>query len=827
MWLLLFIVIFGVLFYHRASLMVWTIAIGLSLFFFSYFSHAFIITKIIDWLLYFAIFTPLQVKQLRQQWISKPALNIYRKLMPYMSNTEREALDSGTIGFEGDLFTGMPNWASLLTIPAPTLTAEEQSFLEHEVEELCSMIDEWEITFTRRDLPEKMWQFIKQKGFFALIIPKRYGGKEFSAYAHSQVLIKIASRSLVVASSVSVPNSLGPAELLLHYGTDEQKNHYLPRLAAGEETPCFALTSPDAGSDAANMPDHAIICKGHFQGKEMIGMRLTWDKRYITLAPVATVLGLAFKLYDPEHLIGNEEDLGITCALIPTTTQGVMIGDRHFPLDSPFQNGPTHGKDVFVPLDWIIGGINMAGKGWRMLMECLSAGRAISLPSTVTGSAKAGIYATGAYARIRKQFGVSIGHFEGIQEVLARMAYNLTVMDALRSFTATAIDSGQRPAVASAIAKAHTTERARKIGLDAMDIHGGKGICLGPNNYLGRTYQAAPISITVEGANLLTRCLIIFGQGAMRCHPFIYKEFLAAQHPDEHERLYQFDAALFGHIGFTLSNVVRSLWLSLTGGRAVISPRRGTVGRYFQLLQRYSAAFALLSDTCVMSLGAELKRKEIMSGRLGDVLSYLYSLACVLKKYIDDGAPTADSPLLHFTCQELIYSIQDSINEILYNFPIRSLRWVLHCCIFPFGKRAHRPNDHLARKVAELLTMPCETRSRLTNGLSLATDQHNFLMKLDAVMQCIIACEPLEKRLTLAHKEHRIKGHTPLELVDSALKARLISETEAKQLIETIELRAQIIAVDHFAPGELAHQTTAEKKPVTTIDPVATSMGVK
>ncbi|HYL19990.1 MAG TPA: acyl-CoA dehydrogenase, partial [Burkholderiales bacterium] len=501
------------------------------------------------------------IPQLRRALLSDPLLGWFRKVMPQVSQTEQEALEAGTVWWDGDLFSGKPDWNKLLAYPKPTLTSEEQAFVDGPVEELCRMCDEWQISYELNDLPPEVWQFIKDQGFLGMIIPKRYGGMGFSALAHSEVIMKLGSRNATACVSVMVPNSLGPAELLLHYGTEEQKNYYLPRLAKGLEMPCFALTGPEAGSDAGAIPDFGVVCKGVHEGKEVVGFRVTWEKRYITLGPVATLLGLAFKLYDPDHLLGQHEDLGITVALIPTKHPGVNIGRRHFPLNGSFMNGPNSGKDVFIPLDWVVGGRDYVGQGWRMLMECLAAGRAISLPSSTTGGAKTAVRATGAYSRVRSQFRVPIGKFEGVEEALARMGGNLYVMEAARLMTAGAVDLGEKPSVVSAIVKYHCTERARQVVNDAMDVHGGKGICLGPNNYLGRGYQQIPIGITVEGANILTRSMIIFGQGAIRCHPYVLREIAATREADPASASRAFDEALWGHVSFVVRNVVHSLWL--------------------------------------------------------------------------------------------------------------------------------------------------------------------------------------------------------------------------------------------------------------------------
>ena len=557
-WLLLFVGGALYLAYQRVSLATATIAIGVALLAYTLLGSGSTFWLALLWFAFAAV-VALNVDALRMRFVTKPFLMVYRRMLPSMSDTEREALEAGTVWWDGEIFSGKPDWPKLLTAKAPRLTAEEQAFIDGPCEELCRMVDDWDITHRRADMPPQVWDYLKKKGFFAMIIPKKYGGLEFSAYAHSCVLVKLASRSATVSSTVAVPNSLGPAELLLHYGTEEQKNHYLPRLARGEDIPCFALTGPRAGSDAASIPDTGVVCRGLYEGREVVGLRLNFSKRYITLAPIATVIGLAFRLYDPDKLLGGDKtDYGITCALIPRSTPGVTIGRRHFPLNVPFQNGPLAGKDVFVPLDAIIGGPKMAGQGWRMLVEQLSVGRCISLPSSATGGAKAGVYASTAYARIRKQFSQSVGRFEGVEAALTRMAGAAYIVDAARSVTTGAIDGGEKPSVPAAMLKYHCTELSRRVANDAMDVHGGKGICLGPKNYLGRGYQVVPVAITVEGANILTRSLMILGQGAIRCHPYVLAEMSAAKEKDKRKSLRDFDAALFGHIGYTLSNAARS-----------------------------------------------------------------------------------------------------------------------------------------------------------------------------------------------------------------------------------------------------------------------------
>lgn len=802
-WGITFFSVFVILFYQRASLIVWTISYSIILLLLTRFSPVISFGLVVLWCVFLLISIPLNVLPIRRALLSRHLLSFYRKIMPSMSRTEKEALAAGTVTWEGDLFRGAPSWKKLLNLPKPVLSLEEKTFIDGPLNELCAMINDWDITHNRTDLPPEMWQFIKDNGFFGLIIPKEYGGKQFSAYAHSQILTKIYGISASVATTVSVPNSLGPAELLLHYGTTEQKNYYLPRLARGEEIPCFALTSPDAGSDAGAMPDTGIVCWGELEGKKTLGIRLNFNKRYITLAPVATVVGLAFKMFDPEHLLGTTESLGITCALIPRNTSNMSIGRRHFPLNIVFQNGPIHGKDVFIPVDWIIGGPAMAGNGWRMLMECLAAGRAISLPSSSTGGSKALTYLTGAYARIRRQFNVSIGRFEGVEEALAQIAGNTYLIDAARSFAAAAIDSGEKPSIASAILKYHATELARKVANDSMDIHGGKGICLGPNNYVGRGYQSLPIAITVEGANILTRNMIIFGQGAMRCHPYIFAELEAAQILDSKLSLKTFDKAIISHAGYTVSNFVRTLALSLTSGLLVIAPK-GETKKYFRQATRFSAAFALIADVSLLMLGGALKRKESISARLGDILSQLYLLSSVLKHYEDQGKSVEDLPLVHWASKTCLYQIQQKFDELLQNFPNRFVAKILGIFIFPYGKNFKKPNDALGHKVAQLILTPTDSRLRLTEGAFTLSVPGNPLATIeDALLKCI-AAEPVDKILREAVQAKLITGHTLPELAEMALTKRIVSRDQYNIVLQAEKARQHVIAVDDFAPDELA-----------------------
>ena len=746
----------------------------------------------------------LNVRALRKAVITRPFMRAYLRLLPRMSQTEKEALEAGTVWWDGELFTGAPHWQKLLAAKPPQLSAAETDFLEGPCEELCRMLDEWHITHERGDLPPEVWEFLKSRGFFAMIIPKKYGGLEFSAYAHSCVLAKIASRSATASSTVAVPNSLGPAELLNHYGTEEQKAYYLPRLARGEEVPCFALTGPRAGSDASSIPDTGIVCRGTFEGREVLGLRLNFSKRYITLAPVATVIGLAFRMFDPERLLGGNTDIGITCALIPSHLPGIDIGRRHFPLNIPFQNGPIHGMDVFVPLECIIGGPKMAGSGWRMLVEQLSVGRCISLPSNTTGAAKAGVWATGAYARIRTQFNLPVGKFEGVEAVIARMVGLTYTMDAARSVTAGAIDGGEKPSVPSAMLKYHVTEMGRQVANDAMDVHGGKGIMLGPHNYLGRGYQIVPVAITVEGANLLTRNLIIFGQGALRCHPFVLREMTAAHDPDRTRGVERFDRALFAHIGFSISNAVRSFIMALTHARFTRPPVEGATARYYQHVVRFSASFAFAVDVAMLALGGYLKKKEGLSARLGDVLSCMYLASMVLKHHENQGRPEEDLPIVEWACRNLLYRAQEELHGFLRNFPNRALSAVMRALIFPRGRIYSAPGDRLARHVAALVTSPTDARERLCQYIYWRLEPGNPLGLLQEALLLAVQLEPLEKRIRVEGvKTGRI---TALDLpgrIQQALSAGIVSQTEAAALREYDRKVMELINVDDFDPHYL------------------------
>ncbi len=797
-WFAGFAVVVGTAAYQRLPLILSTLLLAVFLICWSLFFVPSAASLYLVWGTFVLFAIPLNLPPLRRRLFSNYILRAFRKALPAMSQTEREALEAGSVWWDGELFSGRPNWQRLLSFPAPRLTAEERAFLDGPVDDLCRMVNDWQVTEELHDLPPEVWQFIKDKGFFGMIIPKKYGGLEFSALAHSAVVMKISSRSTTAAVTVMVPNSLGPAELLLHYGTEAQKDHYLPRLARGEEVPCFALTGPDAGSDASSMPDIGVVEKGVFEGEEIVGIRLNWAKRYITLGPVATVLGLAFKLKDPDQLLGDKEDLGITLALIPTDTPGVSIGTRHAPLNIMFQNGPNWGKDVFIPISWVIGDKSGVGNGWRMLMESLAAGRSISLPALSTGGGKLASRATGGYARIRKQFKTPIGKFEGVEEALTRIAGNTYMMDAARTITASAVDLGEKPSVASAIVKYNLTERMRSVINDAMDVQGGTGICMGPRNLIGRVYQAIPISITVEGANILTRTLITFGQGAVRCHPYVLKEMQAVGDSDTRRGAVDFDRAFIGHIGFTLSNITRAFYLGITGARFVRVPGDRRAKKYYRQLTRMSSAFALVSDISMLVLGGELKRKEKLSGRLADVLSHLYLGSAALKRFEDQQCPAEDWPLLEWSCQESLYIIQKRLHELLANFPDRAVARCLRILIFPLGKPYAGPDDRLGHKVAGLILEPSEARDRLTRGVFTTDDTSEPMGRIEDGLVKVILAEPVEKKIQQAQRRGELPDGAGEAVLQAAIQQGVIDEKEAVLVRNAVSARSEVIKVDDF-----------------------------
>jgi acyl-CoA dehydrogenase len=739
----------------------------------------------------------LGVASLRQRVVTPRLMPRVARMLPRLGDTERIALEAGTVGFEGEFFAGRPDLERFLQKPLASLSARERAFVEGPVEELCAMLDDWDIT-QRGDLPPEVWRFLREKGFFGMIVPERFGGLEFSAAAHSEVVVKIASRNLTAAVTVMVPNSLGPGELLMHYGTDAQKEHYLPRLARGEEVPCFALTGPEAGSDAAATQCEGIVCHGKWKGEEALGIRLSWNKRYITLAPVATLIGLAFRLRDPEHLIGQEEDLGITCALVPADLPGVEIGRRHDPLGIPFHNGPTTGQDVFVPIHAIIGGREGAGQGWRMLMETLAVGRSISLPAVSVGGAEVAARLVSAYAMVREQFDTPIGRFEGVEEPLARIAGRTYLMDAMRRATTACVDEGEKPAVLSAIAKAYLTELMRKVTADAMDIRAGAAIVRGPRNVLARVHQSVPIGITVEGANILTRSMIIFGQGAIRCHPFVLDEMEACAEQD----LARFDGAFFGHVGFVATQAARALLLGLTGGRLASVPEKGALRRPLQELMRWSAAFALVSDVAMATLGGALKRREKITGRLADALAWMVLGACAARRFVVEGRHEGDLPLAQWAGEEASYEIERALRGVIDNLPARPAAWLLRALVFPLGADLRGPDDALGAEAARALLDEHEVRERLTASIYVPPPQESGLGHLEDALRHARRALAVEARIRRAVREGLIDRAPGDALVEKALAAGVIGKEEREWLREADEARSEAIHVDAFEPEE-------------------------
>ncbi|MBI5179195.1 MAG: acyl-CoA dehydrogenase [Nitrospinae bacterium] len=787
----------AVLAYFNVPLMIGTFVLGALL---AAFTWSFVWGPAIYalWVAFIALALVLNIHALRRALISNHVLKLFRKLMPPISQTEREALEAGTVWWEKDLFSGKPDWKKLLGFPAPKLTAEEQAFLDGPVENLCSMINDWEVTDRLKDLPKEAWDYIKKERFFGLIITKEYGGLEFSALAHSEVVQKLASKSITAAVTVMVPNSLGPAELLLHYGTDEQKKRYLPGLAIGTEIPCFALTEPQAGSDASSITSFGVIETGMFGGKEVLGMRVNWEKRYITLSSVATVMGLAFKLYDPNRLLGDKEDIGITVALVPTNTPGISIGNRHDPLSIPFHNGTIRGKDVFMPLNYIVGGPSFAGKGWQMLMERLSIGRGISLPALGASASKTACRGTGAYARIRRQFRLPVARMEGVEEALTFIAGHTYAVDATRRFTVGAIDAGQRPSLASAIAKYNITERMRMVVNHAMDVQGGAAIVLGPRNFMGRAYQSIPISITVEGANILTRTLIVFGQGVIRAHPYVLKEMEAAAEKDPQKASAAFDSAFFSHAGFTLSTAMGALVSGLTGGALLPAPVSGPAARHYRQFGRMSAAFALASDVAMLALGGKLKRMEKLTGRLADAISNLYIASAVLKRFEDEGRKKEDEALMRWACEDALFRIQTSLDGFLRNLPNRPVAAMLRLFIFPCGRPYHAPSDRLGGACARILLAPSESRDRLTAGIHVPHNTQESLGRIEDALVKVIRAEAVEKKVLEAARAKKLKSLDPAAQVEEAEKLGVISAEEKKIVAEAEAARLDVVTVDEF-----------------------------
>ncbi len=757
------------------------------------------------------------------KWFTKLLLNKIRLGLPPMSETEKIALEAGSVWWDKEILSGKPNWNSLFSSPAPKLSKEEDAFINNEVNQVCEMVREWDINHNHNELPENIWSFIKEKGFLGMIIPKEYGGLEFSAYAQSQILTKLATRSSALSVMVMVPNSLGPGELLVHYGTEEQKKQYLPKLSNGKEVPAFALTSPWAGSDAASIPDIGLISKKKYKGKEIIGINVTWDKRYITLAPICSVLGLAFHAYDPDGLLGEVKDLGITCALIPAKHPGVEIGDRHMPLSVKWPNGPTKGKNVFIPIDFVIGGQKGIGQGWKMLMECLAAGRAISLPSSNAGIAQLTARTVGGYARIRQQFKTPISNFEGISSILGQIAGKTFIIDSTRKLAAAAIDTGERPSVISAIAKVHATEKAREVVSSGMDIIGGKGICLGPSNFLAEAHIQTPISITVEGANILTRSLIIFGQGAIRCHPYVLKELKAAQNPNQNEALDQFDIAVKKHFSMIIKNFSRAFLSGLTGAYLIKTNSKidAECKRFLQSADRFSAAFSFVADYCLLTLGGKLKRKEMISARLGDILSNLFMLSACLKNHKDNGQKKEDLAVTIVSCKICLDGITKAFDGLFYNLPNKFLALILKRIVFPWGYEKFEPSDEELFMASKQITENGKARDKLTAEVYVSKDTNKDTLKkepvscIEAALEATILCDPIESKIRAAEKKGRFVNNPLANVRDLALEAfkeNVITKEEYKLLNSKNELRDMIIHVDVFDHSLKNIKVKTEKK---------------
>ncbi|BFM12023.1 acyl-CoA dehydrogenase [Simiduia litorea] len=750
---------------------------------------------------------------LRNRFLSAPLLSLIQARLPTLSETESEALKSGNVDWDGELFSGQPDWDKLLNAAPASLSPEELAFINGPVEQLCSMIDDWKITQEDFDLPEAVWAFIRSNGFFGLTIPSDKGGKGFSHAAHSEIVMKISTRSVSAAVTVMVPNSLGPGELLMEYGTDQQKKFYLPRLAKGEEIPCFALTSPVAGSDAGAIPDTGIICQGKWQGKDVLGLKVTWNKRYITLAPVATLIGLAIKVYDPEKILGDKTNIGVTCVLIPRDTEGVNAGARHLPMNTVFMNGPTWGKDVFIPMDQVIGGQSMLGKGWTMLLECLSIGRSISLPALGAGAGKFACLATGSYALTREQFGRSISQFEGVQEALEPMAGYTYMMNAARLLTAGMLDRGIRPAVPSAILKYRNTDLMKKVINYAMDVTAGRGVITGPRNFLANAYQAIPIAITVEGANILTRSLMIFGQGAVRCHPFIADEIEAAGLEDRRAAIKKFDAVLYRHLAHTSKNLLRTFALGLTNGLLSSGNKKGSIRKYYRQLNRFSAAFALITDVTLLSIGGGLKARQRLSGRMADCLTHLYYASAVIKFWHDEDYADEQRPLLEWCLQTCLSDLQSSFHMIALNFPVKALRRPMKALVFPMGATGlDGPNDSLATQVAMSIINDSPVRDCITQGCYVNPKPDDVLGRVLHAYRLANETKDMRERLHKALSKHTpnefdptslFMGHEHKLLVDWAQKQKIITVAESEKLLEALTAIYDALRVDAFDQDQL------------------------
>jgi acyl-CoA dehydrogenase len=760
------------------------------------------------------IFGLLSVTPIRKLVLMTPVYGAVKSILPRVSRTEQEALDAGTVGWDAELFSGRPNWEKLTEIRPLTLSVEEQAFLDNQTEIACKMIDDWDIRNNRADLPPELWQYLKDEGFLGMLIAKEHGGLGFSAQAQSMIVSKIASRSVATGITVMVPNSLGPGELLEKYGTPEQKEKYLGRLARGLEVPCFALTGVHSGSDAGGMRDIGIVTKGMYRGKEVLGVRLSFDKRYITLAPVATLVGLAFLLKDPDNLLGRGDDIGITLALVPHDHPGMEIGRRHFPARQAFMNGPVRGKDVFVPMEFLIGGTEYAGQGWRMLMECLSTGRAISLPAIGSISIKQTLRATSAYARVRRQFGIPVGIMEGVAEPMGEMIKRAYAFEAARRLTASMVDEGQRPAVIAGLLKYTTTEAMRDSMDDAFDIHGGRAIQDGPGNYLFSAYMSTPVAITVEGANILTRTLMTFAQGVLRAHPYLLSEVQAAQNKDRKAGLDQFDAAFGGHAKFMLRNIVASLLHGLSNGAFASTPNQGPMAHWYRRLHRYAQAFALVADWTTVFLGGALKRKQKISGRLADILGDLYLMSATLRRFEDEGQLAEDRELVDAIMADRIASMEKTFGEVFANFPNPVFAWAMRVLCFPLGRHAQPAGDRVNYRFARAVLRPGAFRDRLTTGTYVSFDPNDVTGVLEDALIKVTEAEEIEARFIKAARKGVIERRLDRDAIDDAVAAGVLNNNEAGIMRAADEATERVVKVDDFASEELAapdrHRVAAE-----------------
>ncbi|ENX42920.1 acyl-CoA dehydrogenase [Acinetobacter sp. NIPH 2100] len=757
------------------------------------------------------------IAPLRDALVSRPAFNILSKAMPSMSITEREALEAGTSWWEKELFMGAPDWEKFDQYPYPTLSTEEQAFLDNEVQQLCSMLDEWQIHHQEKDLPPQVWQFIKDNGFLGLIIPKSFGGKQFTPFAQSRIMSKIASRSLTAAVSCMVPNSLGPGELLLHYGTEEQKQRYLPGLANGTEVPCFGLTSPEAGSDAGAIPDTGIVCYGQYQGQEVLGLKMNFSKRWITLAPIATVIGLAFKLYDPEGLLGDKSkvEYGITCALIPAEHDGIQIGPRHNP-GAPFMNGTVEGSDVFIPLDWIIGGQQNAGKGWRMLMECLGVGRGISLPALATAAGEMSYLLVGAFASVRQQFKISVGHFEGVQEATSDIASDAYMLESFRYLVTCGLNQGGTPAVMTAMAKYYATETMRKVVNHGMDVVGGRAIQLGPRNFLALTYQSIPVAITVEGANILTRSLMIFGQGSMRCHPYLFEELQLLQSEDKATAFKEFSPLLFKHLAYTFNRAAKAAAFSITGGSDDGSKQADDFSKgYYSKINRFSADFALTADMALGILAGDLKRKEMLSGRLADIHAHLFIATAILKYYEQGQRTEAEQKHAELALNKALYQMQEAFFSFYDNFPMKLAACMVKLLCFPFGRPIAAPSDQLKQEVAQLIMQEHAFRDQLKQHVYYTTDANDVMGRMESTFQSLLKLQPLWNKFKKAESKDQFTGLSFEEHIANAIETGFISTAEAEALLQYNAKRYDSMLTDIF-DEHLAHDLPLENPHLKT-----------